>query len=326
MSFAKYLVERFFQVLVTVALGVIAAFIIFRLLPGDPTFSLLDPRVPTEAIEELRRKFGLDRPIHEQLVLYLANVLRGELGYSFTQIGTPVRDIIFGVRLFNTLALMSLGLLTSATLGTVAGLILGWKSNRADKVVTGLLYFVASAPAFWIALLIQFYLGYRLGLIPIAGTTSLFFGEHPLHVVVLDYLRHMVGPLVVLTLFMTPLYYLYVRNVVGSLRSEDFVFTMRALGCSDLKIVFRLGRFALMATVTMIANQSALLVVGAVFTETVFGWNGVGRLLYDSILKADYPILQGVFLLTIFVVAAANFVADIAYYFLDPRIKVKGRR
>lgn len=175
-------------------------------------------------------------------------------------------------------------------------------------------------------MLVQFYLGYRLGLIPIAGTTSLLTGEYPLHIYIFDYLRHATGPLITLTLFVTPLYYLYVRNVVGSLRSEDFVHTMRALGYDDLQIILKLGKFALTATVTMIANQSALLVVGAVFTETVFGWNGIGRLLYDSILKAYYPVLQGVFLLTIFVVAIANFVADITYHFLDPRIKVKSKR
>lgn len=129
MSFVRYLVERVFQVITTVLLGLIAAFLVFRLLPGDPTFSLLNPRVPAEAIEEIRRRFRLDKPVQEQLILYLINVFKGELGYSFAQTGTLVNEIVLGVRLFNTITLMSLGLLLSATLGTVFGLILGWKSK-----------------------------------------------------------------------------------------------------------------------------------------------------------------------------------------------------
>jgi peptide/nickel transport system permease protein len=323
-EFAYYLVHRFFQVIVIVVLGFIAAFVIFRLLPGDPTISLLDPRIPPEAREELIKRFGLDKPIYEQFLLYVANLARGDFGYSFVYIGTPVVEVIFGERLFNTVVLMSSAMLTSAILGTSLGLLMGFRGGFPDKLFTSTLYLLASAPVFWVGLLIQFYLGYRLGLIPIAGTTSFYFEEVPLHILVLDYVHHMVGPLIVLTMFFTPLYYIYVRNVVSNVRGEDFVLTLKAIGLSDLRILLRISRFALIATVTIIANESALLVVGAVFTETIFGWNGVGRLLYDSILKADYPVLQGIFLITIVVVATANFTADILYYFLDPRIKVRG--
>jgi ABC-type dipeptide/oligopeptide/nickel transport system permease component len=323
-EFVNYIVNRFFQVMLIVLFGFIAAFIIFRLLPGDPTISLLDPRVPPEAREELIKRFGLDRPLYEQFLLYLTNLARGDFGYSFVYIGVPVTTIIFGERLFNTVVLMSSAMLTSALLGTSLGLIMGFRGGLLDKLFTSTLYLLASAPVFWVGLLIQFYAGYRLNMIPIAGTTSFYFEKVPVYVLVLDYIHHMIGPLTVLTLFFTPLYYIYVRNVVSSVRGEDFVLTLRALGLSDLRILLRISRFALIATVTIIANESALLIVGAVFTETIFGWNGVGRLLYDSIFKADYPVLQGIFLLTIIVVATANFIADILYYFLDPRIKVKG--
>lgn len=320
----RYLISRFLQVIFIVILGFVAAFILFRLLPGDPTMSLLDPRIPPEAREELIRRFGLDKPLYEQFVHYIVNLARGDFGYSFVYIGVPVINVIFGERLFNTLVLMSSGMILSAILGTLLGLMIGFKGGVLDRVFTSTLYLVASAPVFWVGLLIQFYLGYKLELIPIAGTTSFYYGEVPLHTYILDYIHHMVGPLIVLTLFFTPLYYIYVRNVVSNTKSEDYVLTLKAIGFSDFRILIRISKTALIATITITANESALLVVGAVFTETIFGWNGIGRLLYDSILKADYPVLQGIFLLTIIVVALANLIADILYYFLDPRIKVRG--
>ncbi len=323
-EFVSYLVNRFLQVLLIIFFGFIAAFVIFRLLPGDPTISLLDPRVPPEAREELIRRFGLDKPLYEQFLLYIVNLARGDFGYSFVYIGVPVTDIIFGERLLNTIVLMSSAMITSALLGTLLGLMMGFRGGLLDKLFTSALYLLASAPVFWVGLLVQFYAGYKLNIIPIAGTTSFFFEKVPIYVLVLDYIHHMLGPLVVLTSFFTPIYYIYVRNVISSVKGEDFVLTLKALGLNDLRILLRISRIALIATITIMANESALLVVGAVFTETIFGWNGVGRLLYDSIFKADYPVLQGIFLITIIVVATANFVADVLYYFLDPRIKVKG--
>jgi peptide/nickel transport system permease protein len=324
--FARYLLSRAIQVGITIFLGIIASFILFRLLPGDPTVSILDPRVPPEAREELIRRFGLDKPLYEQFLLYVANLFRGDLGYSFVYTGTPVINVVFGERLFNTLALMSSGMIASAALGTILGLIMGFRAGLDDKLFTSLLYLIASAPVFWVGLLIQFSLGYSFGLIPIAGTTSYYYGEVPLLIYFADYLHHMIGPLIVLILFFTPLYYIYVRNVITGIRSEDFIITLRAIGLSDLRILANISRYALIATITLLANESALLVVGAVFTETIFGWNGIGRLLYDSIFRADYPVLQAIFIATILVVALANLVADIIYYFLDPRIRLEELR
>lgn len=329
MGLAGYLANRFFQLVAIVLIGIVASFFLFRLLPGDPTASLLDPRLDPEARAEIVRRFGLDRPLGEQFAAYTINLFRGDLGVSFRLTGEPVISVITGPRLFNTLALMGAGTLLGAILGTLTGLVAGWRSGGPlDRILTGGLYTCLSAPVFWVALLIQFLLGYSAGLIPIGGTTSYEGGARaPLWGYLADYLWHMAGPLMTLTLFYIPGYFIYIRNVVSEVSREDFVTTLRALGLRERAIlVGHVFRHAAIQTITITANYSPLLVTGAVFTETVFGWNGLGRLLYDSILSADYPVLQGIFLMTILIVALANLLADVAYYFVDPRIRAVGDR
>ncbi|MEM1611117.1 MAG: ABC transporter permease [Sulfolobales archaeon] len=323
MGFGSYILKKVSQLIVVLFIGIIISFLIFRLLPGDPTASLLDPRLDPEARAEIIRRFGLDKPLYEQLLAYMANLLRGDLGVSFSFTGMGVVEVIAGPRLINTLILMSSGLAISALLGTLLGILAGWRSGGLlDRAVTGLLYMAFSAPVFWVALLIQFYLGYTWNIIPISGTSSYIGIETSFVTYALDYLWHMIGPLITLAVFFIPSYYIYVRNVVASIKREDFVVTLKAIGLRERAILVKhIMRHVAIHTTTITSNQSPLLVTGAVFTETVFGWNGIGRLLYDSILRADYPVLQGIFLLTILVVVIANLVADIAYYFIDPRIK-----
>lgn len=326
MGFASYILRKAAQLLLVLFIGIIVSFFIFRLLPGDPTASLLDPRLDPEARAAIIKRFGLDRPLHEQLILYLANLLRGDLGVSFSYTGMSVAEVIFGQRLVNTLVLMSTGIALSAVIGTLLGLVIGWRSGGVlDRVFTGLLYLVFSAPVFWVALLIQFYLGYQAGLIPISGTSSYIGVSVDPIAYAADYALHMVGPVITLAFFFIPSYYIYIRNIVSSIRGEDFVTTLRAVGLSERIILVRhIARHVAIHTLTITSNQSPLLITGAVFTETVFGWNGIGRLLYDSISRADYPVLQGIFLLTILVVVLTNLVTDIIYYLIDPRIKAGG--
>lgn len=323
MRFIRYIVPKIVQLVIVIFIGVIVSFLIFRLLPGDPTLSMLDPRLDPEARAEIIKRFGLDKPLAEQLLLYILNLFRGDLGLSFSFYGEPVVNVICGVRLVNTLVLMSSGIALSAVIGTVLGLIAGWRANSLfDRSLTGSLYMIFSAPVFWIALVVQFYLGYVFGWIPISGTTS-YIGQvvDPVTYAI-DYLWHMIGPIITLSFFFIPSYYIYIRNVISDLAREDFVSVLKAVGLSERSIVFKhLLRHVAIHTVTITSNQSPLLVTGAVFTETVFGWNGIGRLLYDSILKADYPVLQGIFLLTITVVAVTNLLTDMIYYIIDPRIK-----
>jgi len=323
MHFLRYLVSKLIYVFLTILIAVIVAFFIFRLLPGDPTLSMLDPRLDPEARKEILRSFGLDKPLWEQFILYITNLFRGELGYSFSYTGMRVTEVILGPRLFNTIILMTSSIIISAIVGTFLGLLAGWRAGRLfDRVFTGVLYLLFSAPVFWIALIIQFYLGYVYGILPISGTTSYYGVNVDLWIYISDYINHLIAPMMTVSIFLIPSYYIYIRNTTATLRNEDFISALRAYGLSEWRILKNhILRHVLIHTISITANQSPLLVTGAVFTETVFGWNGIGRLLYDSILKSDYPVLQGIFLLTITVVVIANLLADISYYFIDPRIK-----
>jgi len=326
MSIARYVAKKVSEAVATVFIAITVAFFLFRLLPGDPTAVFLDIRLSPEAKLALIKQFGLDKPLYEQYILFLSNLLQGNLGISFVYRGTPVSKIIFGPKLFNTVVLMGSGMLLGAFISSVIGLLAGWKrGSKFDRVVTTISYVGTSAPIFWIGLLILLVLGSYLRLIPMSGTIS----TEAIHADPLtkffNYLWHLVGPLTVIVIYFLPLYLLYVRNTVMSLLGEDFIMVLKAKGLPDRIIIFKhILRYALITIITLLAVHSPLLVTGAIITETIFGWNGIGLLLYDSVLKSDYPVVQGVFILTIVIVVIANLLADIAYAFLDPRIRYGG--
>ncbi|RLG86568.1 MAG: ABC transporter permease [Thermoprotei archaeon] len=328
MSLARFALRKVVESALTIFIGITVAFFLFRFLPGDPTAAFLDIRLTPEAKLSLIKTFGLDKPIYEQYFLFLANLIRGNLGLSFAYRGTPVSKIIFGPKLFNTLILMGSGMVLSAIISTFIGLLIGWRRGSIfDRAITSISYMATSAPIFWIGLLILLIFAEYLKLIPVCGTISTEVIGADILTRTLDYMWHLIGPLVVIVIYFLPTYLLYVRNSIVNILGEDFIMVLKAKGLKDRIIVFtHLLRFALITVVTLLAVQSPLLVSGAIITETVFGWNGIGLLLYDSVLKSDYPVIQGVFILTIIVVVIANLLADIACAFLDPRIRLRGGR
>ncbi len=323
MSFASYILKKVSEAIITIFIAVTLAFFLFRFLPGDPTAVFLDVRLTPEAKLALQKQFGLDKPLYEQYFLFIYNLLQGNLGYSFAYRGMPVSELIFGPKLVNTLVLMGSGMVIGAVLSTILGLIVGWKRGSIlDRFLTSASYALSSAPIFWIGLLVLLVLGSYLNLIPMGGTLSIdALYADPL-TRALNYLHHLVGPLIVIVLYFLPIYMLYVRNTIVSLLGEPFVELLKAKGLSSKTIVIgHLSKYALLTSITLLAVQSPLLVTGAIITETVFGWNGIGLLLYESVLKSDYPVVQGIFIITIAIVVVANLLADIAYAYIDPRIR-----
>ncbi len=323
MSFTRYLIKKVVEAVFTIYIGVTVAFFLFRLLPGDPTAIYMDIRLTPEAKQALLETFGLDKPLLEQYFIFLGNILQNNWGISFVYQGTPVSKLIFGPMLFNTLILMGTSMFLGAILSTLIGIYSGWRRNsRFDKATIFVSYMAASSPVFWVGLLILLVFSRYLRLIPISGTLSTDVIGKDFLSVALDYLWHMAGPLMTLIVFFIPLYLLYVRNHVVNLLGEDFITTLLAKGLPSKVILFKhIMRYVLVTVVTLLAVQSPLLISGAIITETVFGWNGIGLLLYKSVLASDYPVIQGVFVLTIIVVVVANLMADIVYGILDPRIR-----
>jgi peptide/nickel transport system permease protein len=293
-------------------------------MPGDPRMALvrtagMDPTVRQRVIE----RFGLNRPLWEQYGLYIINLFQGDWGVSFSHFNEPVIDVIFGHRLVNTLILMGSSLLLSIVIGIVMGVVAASRRNSLlDK--SSIVFFLVtySIPVFWMGLLLLLYLGFHLNLIPLAGTITRGVSHANVFEYVLDYLWHMTGPMIALALSFIGSFFLLMRDSVLDVFTEDYMESARAKGLSQRSILFKHAmRNAMLPMISVIAVNMTYLISGATMTETVFSWAGLGLLTYNSVLSADYPVLQGIFLLYTTIAIASNFTADMIYAFLDPRIK-----
>ena len=324
MGFKEYVGKRAGQGIITIILAVVLNFILFRIMPGDPTRAVSgDPRVDTATRLALIAKFGLDKPLFEQFFLYIMNLMRGEFGVSFVQIGRPVLDIILGRKMINTLVLMGSSMFLAFILGVIIGVVAAWK--RGTKIDISFIIFsltTYSMPVFWFGMLLLMYLSYYYNILPIAGTITPGV-KHPNFVAyALDYLRHLIAPMITLGISFFGGYFLFMRDTILDVFTEDYMLTARAKGLSNRKILFKHAmRNALLPMVSLMGVHVAFLISGATMTETVFSWDGLGRLIYDSVRNNDYPVLQGIFLMMAVLVVVASIIADITNAYLDPRIR-----
>lgn len=293
-------------------------------MPGDPRMALLHENLSPEVRQQIAEKFGLNLPLWEQYGLYLLNLFKGDWGASFTiSQNTPVIGIIFGSRLVNTLVLMGSSLLLSVIIGMFIGVLAASRRNSLlDK--SSIVFFLVtySMPVFWSGLLILLYLGFHFNLIPLAHTITP--GRHYANFLEYagDYLWHMTGPMIVLTLSFVGSFFLLMRDTVLDIFTKDFMEAARAKGLSEKSILYRHAmRNAMLPMISVIAINMAYLISGATVTERVFSWSGIGLLTIQAVVNADYPILQGIFLMLATIVVISNFAADIIYAFADPRVR-----
>jgi len=325
-EFRRFIAQRTIYAIITLIVTITINFFIFRVMPGDPISMLVAERVlKPSVVEEVRAKFGLNLPLWQQYFLYVKNLLSGYLGYSFHW-KEPVIKVIME-RLPNTIILLGCSTVLSVIIGVVLGVISAWRRGTKFDVfiVTSALTFY-SVPVFWIGMLFLLLFGYYLGIFPIAGTISRpppegYFNR------ILDFLHHMTLPCLTLTMISYGEYALLMRNTLLDVLTQDYIVTARAKGLPERVVLVRHAmRNALLPTVTAVAISFGFIVSGATLTETVFSWNGVGRLIFDAMMMRDYPVLQGAFVIISISVIFANYIADILYGFLDPRIKYGGYR
>lgn len=321
MDLRKYILRRVVTAFAIFLVILTLNFIIFHTIPGDPVRTLFqDPRISAEDRERLGHLFGLDKPLLDQYFIYMGNSLTGEMGLSFTY-REPVSDIVWE-RLGNTLVLVGSASILALVLGLSLGTIAAWRRNTpTDFVTLTSSLFLYSMPTFWIGMLSLFALA---GMVPSAGMFTpgaVYAGALDKFV---DLIRHLVVPMTVLTLVLFGQYVMLMRSALIDVLSEDYITTAKAKGLSDRQMLRDHARpNAMLPIVTVTAINLSLVVGGAIQTETVFSWPGVGRLMYDALLTRDYPILQGSFLVVTGVALVGNVIADIAYAFLDPRVRVK---
>ncbi|NHJ13477.1 MAG: ABC transporter permease [Candidatus Thorarchaeota archaeon] len=319
----RYILQRLGQTILIWFLIVTLNFFIFRVMPGDPAAALIGENMPPDTVIRIRETFGLDEPLLVQYGLYLLNLFRGEFGESFDQDGLDVLDAIFDRRFTNTFVLMGGALIFSIIIGMVFGVIAA--ARRGTKTDTGSTVFFLvtySIPVFWIGLLMILFLGFQFNLIPIAGTITRGYIHPNLLIYILDYGWHMIGPCIVLTLSFIGGFYLIMRDSVLDVFTQDYMLAAEAKGLKERTMLYRHAmRNAMLPMVSVIAVNLPYLISGAMITEYVFSWEGLGLLTYDAVLANDYPVLQGIFLFLATITVASNFVADLLYLYLDPRIR-----
>jgi len=324
MGFKEYVGKRTLHGAVTIFLAVTLNFILFRIMPGDPTRAVSgDPRVDTATRLALIARFGLDRPLFEQYFIYLYNLLRGELGISFVQIGRPVIDIILGRKMINTIILMGSSMFIAFILGIVVGVFAAWRrGTRIDISFIVLSLATYSMPVFWFGMLLLLFFSYYIHIFPIAGTITPGLVHPNFIAYAKDYLHHLMAPMITLGVSFFGGYFLFMRDTILDVFTEDYMLTARAKGLPNKMILFKHAmRNALLPMVSLMGVHVTFLISGATMTETVFSWDGLGRLIYDSVRNNDYPVLQGIFLFMAVLVVVASILADVTNAFLDPRIK-----
>ncbi len=319
--FSRYLLNKIGWSLITITFVIVLNFFLFRILPGDPSRSVRDPRLTQAAIAAMQVRFGLDKPLSTQFVLYVGNLLRGELGISFhTQ--RPVAEML-REKLGNTLLLIGTGTFCSIILGITLGIVAAWKARTAiDYAAVGVSLIAWAAPTFWFGILLLFWGSSQLGL-PIGGKETPGGNFTNLWQEWVDVGRHMLLPTLTYTIIYAGQYTLFMRSAILEIFSEDYILTAKAKGLSNFQILRDHAlRNAMLPTVTVIALNLGFTVAGAIEIETVFSWPGLGHTVVEAVGRQDYPVLQGAFLLLAVSVIAANLLADLLYSYLDPRVRV----
>lgn len=303
----------------------ILSFFLIRLAPGDPATLIAGEAASPEYIQTVRKQYGLDRPVAEQLIIYLSRFFRGDLGYSIT-FGAPVLSVILD-RLPQTILLVGTSIVISFLLGLALGLLSAKKAFTIfDGLINAVTIILYSIPAFWLGLVLILVFALWYPIFPIGGMMDINISNGFL-TRFLDVLHHLVLPSMTLSTFFLATYTRMTRAGLIEALGMNYIILAQAKGVPENKILRKHAlKNALLPIITVLAIQLGLMVGGVVFTETIFSWPGVGSLLIQAVNYRDYPLVTGIFIFTSAAVALANFIADIVYMVVDPRIRTEGAK
>jgi ABC-type dipeptide/oligopeptide/nickel transport system permease component len=316
---ADYFLKRTLFALVTVFVAITLNFVIFRAAPGDAVTGLRCQFCTVEFKEQLRAELGLDKSKWEQYWLYLQDLAQGDMGRSFVT-REPVVDELIDP-LLNTLPMIALGTAFAIVFGIISGVIAAWRRGTFldwGNLSFSLLFY--SLPTQWLGLMLLIFFA---GTLPVSGISDPFleFTDPSWWDTFVDRLEHMILPAATIGIVLYGEYALIVRSSLMEALSEDYVLTARAKGLRNWAIVWKHAfRASLLPVATLIALSLGYLVAGAILVEAVFSYPGIGLVTYDAVFERDYPVLQGAFLILTLSVVVANYVADLLYFKLDPRI------
>jgi peptide/nickel transport system permease protein len=311
-----YILRRLLSVIPVMFVITFATFVLMQMLPGGPLAAYENnPEISQADIQRLRHEMGLDQPIHVQYIAWLKNVLKGDWGYSFTTKRPVVAEI--WDRLPNTLYLTGVSLLIALLIAIPAGIISATRQYSIfDHIATTLTYVGRSMPVYYSGLLLIIIFSIWLRWLPSGGMKSL--GED---FSIIDSLRHLFLPVLSLSTLIAAKYVRFLRTSMLEVIHQDYIRTAAAKGLHRRIIIFKHAfRNAAIPLVTVVAIDLPVLFAGALFTETVYSWPGMGRLFVDAATRFDYSIVMGIVAAIAFLVVISNLLADIVYAILDPRI------
>lgn len=317
----RYLIRRVAQSVVMLVIMSVLYFLLIHLIPGGPAAVLFSPHLSPQARQALVHRFGLDQPLPVQYLDWLGNVLHGNLGNSFAD-GLPVTFEI-GTRIPATLELLFSAFVFALIFATVLGVTAAARQySLLDYATTVLAYLGISVPIFAFGIVLQEVFGVDLHWLPtFSNQSAVTAGFTPVQYLE-DRLVHLILPTVALSLLFIAVWSRYLRSSMLDVVKQDYIRTARAKGLGSRLVFFRHAlRNALIPLLTQVAIDVGTVFGGAVITETVFAWPGLGRLFYDSLEARDYPVLLAMLLLSTASVIFFNLVADVLYSVLDPRIR-----
>ena len=309
-----------------------------RLIPGDPAHLLLGEFASPEEIARIREKFGFDRSYLYQYLIYVKNLLNGDMGVSIRSNGPVFQEI--SVRFLATVELSFAAMIVSSLIGIVAGVISSVRKYSAFDYCSMVMALVGiSMPIFWLGLMLIYLFSVKLGILPMMGRftmgmeyqpltglvilDSLFLGDGGLF---LNALWHLILPAFTLATIPMAIIARMTRSSMLDVMSKDYIRTARAKGLSHAAVVFRHAlKNAFLPIITVIGLNFGLLLGGAVLTETIFSWPGLGRYVVDSLLARDYPAVQGCILFFAVIMVLVNLTVDILYFYVDPRLRIGGK-
>jgi len=317
-----YIGGRLVRSLLVLWVIVTVLFLLFRLAPGNPLTAYIDTNFTAEQQSALLTRFGLDRPLHEQYFIYLGNLLRGDLGDSFHR-GGAVIDQISEV-LPNTLYLTVNALLLAYLYGIVGGIFMAARrGTRAEKFGIVFTLMTRAAPEFWVGMLLLSIFAFNLRWLPSSGTgpAGTIYASEMEKLLSPVFWRHMILPTFTLALYLHGLPLLLMRSNMLEVMEQDFITMGRLAGYSERRLMLRhAARNALLPVLTAFTLGIGYSIAGNVLIENVFAWPGIGRLLVRAVNTADYPLAQGAFFIIAAITVLLNFVADVLYGVLDPRV------
>ncbi|HCU08784.1 MAG TPA: ABC transporter permease [Clostridiales bacterium] len=321
----KRIAKKLLYAAITIFFVLVFNYFLFRILPGDIVSMLArSGKTTPEMVANIREMYGLDLPWYQQFFVYLENLFTGDLGTSFIY-KKPVAEVI-GSRILPTVILLGSAEILAIVVGIIFGIVSAWK--RGKPLDTGLLstsLLLYSMPTFWLGMMLILIFCVNLRLFPINGMVTPGRVFIDTWAYINDVVRHMILPMACMAMVMIGEYAITMRSTMIDVLSEDYITTAKAKGFSNGYVLRRHAMpNAMLPMITLIAINLGLIVGGAIQIETVFSWPGLGNLMYGALINRDYPLLQGVFLLTTVTVILANFLSDILYEVVDPRVKSMG--